>query len=565
MTSVLLSLATVAGALTVVTEYTYNADGALTALSQQINGGTVERTYLTWDNFVPDASDPSTGQVQQNNGRLAGLGSTPGTESADEVFAFDARDRLIGYSGPAGSETFDYHADGGMSVSSLGADELRFFYDKNANARVTNIHQSGRDAWSAYLGSIRFLDDGREQVLLKPRKDLACSYEAEGERLDAYRYHDAFGDSPLTAPPTGTYDLDDNPFRYTGEYRDPIWGGYYLRARWYDPRLTIFISRDDLSSLSRYGYTSGNPVMRVDPSGLKFNYMHDIGNPLGGFLAAINRGPGGHFARLLLAPVLGPLQIVADPPAFWHAIKTNQDGIDIFLAASIATQVVGGTFAAGSTIGIGKILLAQTIAEVALGTAQSAVAAAGRGSRHFDWNTFVQGLEYTVSGAAYGLGATAGIRALARPGITQVAEDLANVPDEASLTHSPSVSRGIRRNDSFSIEPDDSHRLGSYHDELVDATENETDVFKRINHEIETNGDDVLKINRKSRQSRKYSVKQAHKASSKAFRTNLKRSAIPVSRAPEFLDILEQDEPSHSFSSPNQAEIHAHGIIEELE
>ncbi|MCP4630031.1 MAG: hypothetical protein GY850_41960 [bacterium] len=32
-------------------------------------------------------------------------------------------------------------------------------------------------------------------------------------------------------------------FRYAGEYRDPLWGGYYLRARWYHPDLTTFIAR----------------------------------------------------------------------------------------------------------------------------------------------------------------------------------------------------------------------------------------------------------------------------------------------------------------------------------
>ncbi|HEY0302115.1 MAG TPA: RHS repeat-associated core domain-containing protein, partial [Rhizomicrobium sp.] len=55
-----------------------------------------------------------------------------------------------------------------------------------------------------------------------------------------------------------------NPFAYAGEYRDPIWGGPYLRARWYQPTLPSFVSSDPLSAkVNHYGYRGGNPVMRV--------------------------------------------------------------------------------------------------------------------------------------------------------------------------------------------------------------------------------------------------------------------------------------------------------------
>ena len=61
---------------------------------------------------------------------------------------------------------------------------------------------------------------------------------------------------------------------FTGEQRDPETGMYYLRARYYDPEIGRFITRDTWPgdqqrpmSLNKYMYAEGNPVVFVDPSG----------------------------------------------------------------------------------------------------------------------------------------------------------------------------------------------------------------------------------------------------------------------------------------------------------
>ncbi len=65
-----------------------------------------------------------------------------------------------------------------------------------------------------------------------------------------------------------------NNYRYTGEQWDADLGMYYLRARYYQPSVGRFWTRDtyegdssDPLSLHRYLYTQGNPVNWVDPSG----------------------------------------------------------------------------------------------------------------------------------------------------------------------------------------------------------------------------------------------------------------------------------------------------------
>jgi RHS repeat-associated protein len=384
----------VARARTVDSDYTYNADGALTAIATSVDGGDPTTTYLTWDDFVPDENDPATGTVGIGNGRLVGWGPGPGDANLTDRFEFDPRDRLLSYTGNGQSETYDYHADGMMSAASTPSDTISFYYDTAENRHATNLHQESSDLWSAYLDRNRYLSDGSAQSLLTPRKDAACNYDASGSTVQSYAY-DAFGSSP--DPVATNFDLHDNPFRYAGEYRDPLWAGYYLRARWYQPDLPSFLSRDPEAHLNRYAYGGGNPVMTVDPSGMSFKWYKSIGNPLGKFLGSLNSGVGGHFARLFLTPLIGPLQILADPNGFWQAIKHNKDGIDVFMAAGIvANLALDGV---GDVLGpaqVMRIFAARIASEHVLGTGQAVAAAADRGFKHFNWNTFTAGVESTV-------------------------------------------------------------------------------------------------------------------------------------------------------------------------
>jgi RHS repeat-associated protein len=65
-----------------------------------------------------------------------------------------------------------------------------------------------------------------------------------------------------------------NSFLFTGEQYDSEIKSYYLRARYYNPNIARFLSRDtydgtqaDPLSQNHYLYAGGNPVIYVDPSG----------------------------------------------------------------------------------------------------------------------------------------------------------------------------------------------------------------------------------------------------------------------------------------------------------
>ena len=74
---------------------------------------------------------------------------------------------------------------------------------------------------------------------------------------------------------TGT---DPQPYAFTGEPLDLNVGWQHHRARWMDPAVGRFVrmdpwegSRFEPATLHRYLYVAGDPVGKVDPSGLEFN------------------------------------------------------------------------------------------------------------------------------------------------------------------------------------------------------------------------------------------------------------------------------------------------------
>ena len=62
----------------------------------------------------------------------------------------------------------------------------------------------------------------------------------------------------------------DNKYKFNGKELDDATGMYYYGARYYDPRISIFISVDPLAeeTMEPYLYTGNNPIMFTDPTGM---------------------------------------------------------------------------------------------------------------------------------------------------------------------------------------------------------------------------------------------------------------------------------------------------------
>ncbi|MCO1604048.1 RHS repeat-associated core domain-containing protein [Desulfosporosinus nitroreducens] len=94
-----------------------------------------------------------------------------------------------------------------------------------------------------------------------------------GHVRDKYRY-DPFGTPMPGGQLSPNTKLFNNPYGYNGEAHDIDSGLQFLRARYYDPSMGRFQTRDSYLgeimsplSLNRYVYTANNPVMYSDPSG----------------------------------------------------------------------------------------------------------------------------------------------------------------------------------------------------------------------------------------------------------------------------------------------------------
>ncbi|WP_311765277.1 RHS repeat-associated core domain-containing protein [Streptomyces zingiberis] len=107
----------------------------------------------------------------------------------------------------------------------------------------------------------RHEERGRRPVLPDRRQNSAIGLvDASGKRTATYSY----GPYGETRTDTGT----NQPFRYTSAYLDTS-GLYKMGARYYDPNLGRFTQPDPSGKESNaYLYAAGDPVNRVDPTGL---------------------------------------------------------------------------------------------------------------------------------------------------------------------------------------------------------------------------------------------------------------------------------------------------------
>ena len=112
-----------------------------------------------------------------------------------------------------------------------------------------------------------YADDGsRTYYHFNAHGDVVVLTNANGNKTKSYSYN-AFGVEYNEAT------LDDNPFRYCGEYYDKETQTIYLRARYYNPSQGRFTQEDPIrDGYNWYAYCSNNPIMFVDPYGLAPNW-----------------------------------------------------------------------------------------------------------------------------------------------------------------------------------------------------------------------------------------------------------------------------------------------------
>jgi RHS repeat-associated protein len=235
--------------------YGYDAVGNRT--SATIGGNSSNSTY--------DAAD----RITANGGTSITVDDTGNTTAkGSDAFSYDQANRMVSATVGSTTETYAYDGDGVRFSSQVsGQGSVRY---------VTDVASS----------LPRTIDDGTRKYVW----GLDLAYNVDGSTLAVY-HADRLGSVRLITDDTGavtdTYRYDElglptassgssaQPFRFTGEPLDGI-GLSYLRARYYDPALARFMSRDRWQgtastpcTLNRYSYVQNNPASFTDPSGLR--------------------------------------------------------------------------------------------------------------------------------------------------------------------------------------------------------------------------------------------------------------------------------------------------------
>ena len=129
----------------------------------------------------------------------------------------------------------------------------------------------------AYTYGNALLSDGEHSFLADALGSTRGLADSTGALTDSYVYT-PYG---KLANHDGT---SENSLLFTGEQFDSETDNYYLRARYYNPTTTRFLSRDtydgkliDPISQNHYLYAGADPVMYVDPSGHFFGGMMSLG------------------------------------------------------------------------------------------------------------------------------------------------------------------------------------------------------------------------------------------------------------------------------------------------
>ncbi len=324
------------GTVTLITDYLYDSQDRLTQAtysgdSDVQNNGTA--TYGYDDNgnresetFTDEGGTQSKniGYSYNNNDQLTGF--TDSIENSQSSISYDQLGNLTkkALTKDQTSTTTDYVYDvrnqlrqvqtGGSTVGAFlyDASGLRIYKSETLKVNGQNTTNNKRYHYNQLNVVAEFDDTNKalysyyhDQSQIIGRVDHDAESNNTTQKLQTY-HQDALGSTSVVANTDASltaryqYDAwgqvqaesgnsDSNGFTYTGHERDLSTGLIYAKARYYDPQLGVFLSRDPFEgyddnplSLHRYLYAYQNPLKYTDPTG-RIAALADGANALGDF------------------------------------------------------------------------------------------------------------------------------------------------------------------------------------------------------------------------------------------------------------------------------------------
>jgi RHS repeat-associated protein len=296
--------------------------------------------------------------------------ATKGSETSVTTYAYDLNDRLISETTGGVTVTYAYDANGNMTGNSAGIAQAFDLLNRMASwtdGAVTALYGYNPDnmrrsktvggavtehVWvggdialdvtsGGTISYIAGIKSGYGWHVYNAHGDVVQLADDDGEIVRWYDY-DPYGVQMQDADPT-----DNNPYRYSGQYHDTESGYVYLRARYYDPAIGRFVSEDPaFDGYNWYAYCANNPVMYVDPSGMFWDTLFDIGSVIWSTIELIKE-PSWENAGLLALDVASA--VVPFVPAMGATIRVADKAID-------AGKAIGKADNAADIIKVGSIV-----------------------------------------------------------------------------------------------------------------------------------------------------------------------------------------------------------------
>jgi len=274
-----------------VTRYTYDSLHRLTGVTYP-DGRTVAYTYDAFGNRLTMTTPEGKTTYTYND--LSQLVTLTDPDRAVTSFRYDNNGNLIERTAPAATTHYIYDYENRLVRVDDGTSLMEFKYDGDGNRMAKVIdgipieyvndvqglltqvlveQDSASGEIRRYtLGQVRFAQYDREadaQFYLRDGLGSVVTLADSDGQVTQTSDYEVFGASYVRGS-------TETAFGFTGEQHDQETGLLYLRARYYDPILGRFISRDPYPGHIRipqsqhgYAYAYNNPVNFVDPSGLQ--------------------------------------------------------------------------------------------------------------------------------------------------------------------------------------------------------------------------------------------------------------------------------------------------------
>ncbi len=279
-------------------DYAYDAAGNITAITSSRDGA----ASYTYDalNRLTGVSSPglnaSYGYDAAGNRTSAGgitftydVGGRLASSSDGASYAYDAAGNLLTRTRGGQTDAFAWDELGRLTRIDFDGGTFSAYQYDDQGRRISKRGRDGTLIYYIYLGYnlaqeldgsgaviASYTYDGLDRPVSMWRNGQTYFYlldhlgsvlglvDENGAVAATYRY-DLWG-SVISS--TGTL---TNPLRFTAREWDEESGLYFYRARYYDPQVGRFISRDPIGvrgGINLYAYVENDPTNRIDPSGL---------------------------------------------------------------------------------------------------------------------------------------------------------------------------------------------------------------------------------------------------------------------------------------------------------